>query len=233
MKPEILIVDDHQHTLELLEMTLVPNGWSVSTARSGGAALEKIKHNKPDLVLLDVMLDDTTGLKLTSRIKNNPNTADIPVILLTARDSESDMVLGLSAGADDYITKPFSSAVLLARIEALLRRADRPDKSVSRIVNIQNLSVVSAAGQAYLDNTALELTPSEFAILMALIEAAPQPCSRKELLEKISPGSGRGERIVDVHIASLRKKLNKSRHLIKTVHGRGYRMKIAPSKVSS
>ncbi len=232
MNPELLIVDDHPHIRELLEMTFTSNGYTVRTAGSGVEAMEQVRRKVPDLIVLDVMLDDTTGIKLTSRLKKAPETAQVPIVLLTARDGESDMIQGLSAGADDYVTKPFSSGVLLARIEALLRRSQvRPAGAsilAQRIVNVENLSVSPEVGLAFLDNTPLELTPSEFSILMALIAAAPGHCTREELLGKIGAGSGeQGERLVDVHIASLRKKLDKSRHLIKTVRGRGYRLRAA------
>lgn len=227
MKVCILVIDDEKDLLELLRMTLEGAGYEVETAASGAEAVARIRRHPPDLILLDVMLEDVSGIKLTGRLKNAPETANIPILMLTAKDSETDMVVGLSVGADDYMTKPFSNAVLLARIEALLRRASLGQDDFSNVLSVGGVRLNTARRQAYVDDRLIDLTPSEFEILLALMEAGGDVCSRGELHQRLEAvGHAQNERIIDVHVACLRKKIGKSRNLIKTVHGRGYRVRI-------
>jgi DNA-binding response OmpR family regulator len=176
------------------------------------------------LILLDIVLGDISGIKLTTKLKNSDETSQIPIILLTAKDSETDIIVGLSVGADDYITKPFSTKVLLARMEAVLRRAYPEPQPVREILQAGPVKLFPAGRQVFNEGAPVEVTPAEFTILSALIKAKGAILSRRELALMISPGQDvTNERVVDVHIAALRKKLNKARYIIKTMHGKGYR----------
>lgn len=224
-RAKILVVDDHPDLLDILEMNLTREGFEVRTAETGSAAMEHLSEELADLILLDVMLEDTSGIKLASRLKKDPRTAPIPIIMLTAKDTETDMVVGLSVGADDYITKPFSTQVLLARIEALLRRVYPDEKNSAKSVTVGPFRMIPAGRQLFVDGRAVELTSSEYNIMLAILEGRGEVLSRDKLKEALWPESAdRKERIVDVHIASLRKKLGNYRKHIRTVHGRGYRV---------
>lgn len=226
MNAKILIVDDQTDLLELLSMALKQEGFTVRTAASGADALAQIAAEKPDLILLDIVLGDMSGIKLTTKLKNDSETGQIPIILLTAKDSETDIIVGLSVGADDYITKPFSTKVLLARMEAVLRRA-YPEPVVKEIVQAGPIRIFPSGRQVFMEGVPVSLTPAEYTILTALIKAGGSILTRRQLYELLSPGEEtQNERVVDVHVAALRKKLTKARYVIKTVHGRGYRAMI-------
>jgi DNA-binding response OmpR family regulator len=225
MNAKILIVDDENDLLELLRMTLSAEGYTIRTAGNGAEALAAIEQERPDLILLDIMLGDVSGINLTGKLKNSPETSDIPVILLTAKDTDTDMVVGLRIGADDYVTKPFSTQVLVARIEAVLRRTSTPSGQAGEALYVGPLRIIPKSRQVYVDGLPIDLTGGEYNILMALIQAEGNIYSRKQLKEALGEGAGgQKERIVEVHIAALRKKLGKARKIIKTVHGRGYRI---------
>ncbi len=225
MNARILIVDDEKDLLELLNMSLGAEGYIITTAENAAQAMASIRTNKPDLILLDVMLPDTSGIQLTGKLKNTPKTADIPIILLTAKDKETDVVVGLSVGADDYVTKPFSTSVLIARMEAVLRRAYPSDEDVREILAVGPVTIIPAAREVRVHGEPIELTGGEYSILVALIEAGGSILSRSQLKTALgSDAKGAKARIVDVHIASLRKKLGPAKTIIKTVHSRGYRI---------
>jgi DNA-binding response OmpR family regulator len=225
MNAKILVVDDQKDLLELLSMALEQEGYTVRTAASGAEALEAVAAEKPELILLDILLGDTSGIKLTTRWKNDAETSHIPIILLTAKDSETDVIVGLSVGADDYITKPFSTRVLLARMEAVLRRAYPEPSTVREILSAGPVRLFPAGRQAFVEGTPVDLTGAEFNILMALIKAGGDILSRENLLTLMgpNPADSGNVRVVDVHVAALRKKLGKARGILKTIHGKGYR----------
>ena len=225
MITKVLVVDDQKDLLELLSMALTQEGYIVRTAAGGAEAMEAVAADKPDLILLDIMLGDTSGIKLTTRWKNDAQTAHIPIILLTAKDSETDIIVGLSVGADDYITKPFSTRVLLARMEAVLRRAYPEPSAVREILSAGPVRLFPAGRQAFVQGSPVDLTGAEFNILLALIKAGGQVLSREALHSVMAPNADEAGnvRVVDVHVAALRKKLGKARHILKTVHGKGYR----------
>ena len=225
MNANVLVVDDQKDLLELLSMALYQEGYTVRTAASGAEAVEAVASEKPDLILLDILLGDTSGIKLTTRWKNDAETAGIPIILLTAKDSETDIIVGLSVGADDYITKPFSTRVLLARMEAVLRRAFPEPSAVREILSAGPVRLFPAGRQTFVEGTPVDLTGAEFNILLALIKAGGQILSRDHLHGIIAPNAAEtgNVRVVDVHVAALRKKLGKARHILKTIHGKGYR----------
>lgn len=225
MNTKILVVDDQKDLLELLDMALSQEGYMVQTAPTGSDALAMIAAQKPDLILLDIILGDISGIKLTTKLKHEAQTSHIPIILLTAKDSETDIIVGLSVGADDYITKPFSTKILLARIDAVLRRACPASSEIKEILQVGPIRVFPSRRQAFAEGEPVDLTPAEFMILLSLLKAAGDILSREQL--RIALGSvvqSPNERIVDVHIAAMRKKLGKSRKIIKTVHGKGYRI---------
>ncbi len=225
MTKNVLVVDDQKDLLELLSMVLSQEGYTVRTAGSGAEAIEALAAEKPDLILLDILLGDTTGIKLTTRWKNDAETAHIPIILLTAKDGETDIIVGLSVGADDYITKPFSTRILLARIEAVLRRTYPEPSAVREILSAGPVKLFPAGRQAFVEGAPIDLTGAEFNILQALIKAGGQILTRQHLHGIITPDAAENGnvRVVDVHIAALRKKLGKGRNILKTVHGKGYR----------
>ncbi len=225
MERTVLVVDDQQDLLDLLEMSLQQQGYHVRTARTGQEALCQIDKEPPDLILLDILLEDLSGIQLTARLKNSEKTAMIPIILLTAKDTETDIIVGLSVGADDYVTKPFSMQVLLARMEAVLRRSRPAPSSVQEILTAGSIRLFPAGRQVFVEGKPVELTPAEFNILTELIRANGAVRSREHLLKAAGPSqAGENERVVDVHIAALKKKLGDSRNFIKTVHGQGYRV---------
>jgi DNA-binding response OmpR family regulator len=227
MSANILVVDDQKDLLELLEMALSQEGYIVRTAASGAEAMAIIAADKPDLILLDIILGDISGIKITTKLKHEADTSHIPIILLTAKDSETDIIVGLSVGADDYITKPFSTKVLLARIDAVLRRTYPEVPGVKEILQAGPVRVFPSRRQAFAEGESVDLTPAEFGILLALIKAGGNVLTREELQAELgSAEQPQNERIVDVHVAALRKKLGKSRSIIKTVHGKGYRVMI-------
>lgn len=225
MNSKILVVDDETDLLELLDMNLSQEGFIVRTAASGADAMAMVRADKPELILLDIMLGDISGIQLTSKMKTDPETADIPIILLTAKDKDTDVVVGLSVGADDYITKPFSTPVLVARIEALLRRAQTIKNIDTQTLSIGPVKIVPSAREVIANGKSVDLTSGEYEILMALVKAAGSILSRKQLKEELGESAkGQRTRIVDVHVASIRKKLGLAKNIIKTVYARGYRI---------
>jgi len=227
MNAKILIVDDQKDLLELLDMSLSHEGYIVRTAASGAEALSMIAVDKPDLILLDIVLGDTSGIKLTTKLKNDAETAHIPIILLTAKDTETDIIVGLSVGADDYITKPFNTKVLLARMDAVLRRVYPEPSTLRETLQAGSLRIFPAGRQVFVEGKPVELTLAEFNILLELVKAAGAVLSREDLQAVLGTMEQSGnERVVDVHVASLRRKLGNARNSIKTVHGQGYRAAI-------
>jgi DNA-binding response OmpR family regulator len=225
MNAKILLVDDEPDVREPLQFNLEKEGYTITTAATAAEAMASIKKSSPDLILLDVMLPDMAGTKLANQLKNNLATAAIPIILLTAKDKETDIVVGLSMGADDYITKPFSTAVLLARIEAQLRRVAGVRREDDMFM-AGPVKIIPAAQQVLVDSEPVELTLAEFKILCALVRAKGAILSREKLMDEFSRDSSVTERIIDVHIAAMRKKLGAARAIIKTVHRLGYRCEV-------
>jgi len=220
----ILVVEDEQPIRDLIAFGLRRAGFQVALAEDSRAARASIANRRPDLVLVDWMLPDTSGLELTRQLRKDPNTRDIPVIMLTARADESDKVTGLEGGADDYVTKPFSARELAARIQALLRRM-APAGAEGR-VEIGGLALDQAGHRVTADGRAIGLGPTEYRLLAFLMTHADRVYSRGQLLDRVWGGNVYvEERTVDVHIRRLRKALEAGGHdrLIQTVRGAGYR----------
>ncbi len=224
MAQRILIVDDEKDILQMLEYNLKNEGFWVSCAQDGKEALQKIKEQGPDLVILDLMLPEIDGLEVCKILKKDPRTAHLPIIMLTAKSQEVDKIVGLELGADDYITKPFSLRELIARIKAVLRRIAK--KGEAEILKIGNLTIDLARIQVSIKNKPLNLTTKEFELLKTLIQAKGRVLSRDYLLETVWGFDQALEiqtRTVDVHIRTLRKKLKQEAKRILTVKNYGYR----------
>ena len=221
----ILCIDDEQNILDLLSFNLEANGYSVVTAKTGADGLFVAYKDTPALILLDLMLPDIDGLEVCKRLKAASVTSGIPIIMLTAKGSDVDKVLGFELGADDYITKPFSVRELLARINVLLRRT-APAEVSSRILHHGPLTIDSEIYEAFLDGEKLQLTLKEFEVLRLLTSMPGKVLTRDYLLDRVWGSNFFGEvRTVDVHIRHIRMKLGDEKYLIETVRGVGYRMK--------
>jgi two-component system phosphate regulon response regulator PhoB len=220
----ILIVDDEKDLCELLSYNLRKAGFDVSIATTGRAALDAIAQETPDLVLLDVMLPELSGTEVASRIRSSPATSSLPIIMLTAKGEEVDQLVGLTVGADDYVPKPFSVKLLIARIEAVLRRTARPAGADPKIVGLGGIDVHVDTHECFVDGEPVKLTLTEFRLLASLLQAGGRVLSRASLMNRaMGPGVTVTERTIDVHITSIRKKLGEASHVIKTVRGVGYR----------
>ncbi len=220
---KILVIDDEPSILNLVSAYLVKEGYQVLTAADGPGGLALARSEKPDLVVLDVMLPGMDGIELLTRLRRE---SDAYVILLTARSEETDKIVGLSVGADDYVTKPFSPRELVARIKAALRRLRARGESAepgSDVLVFRHVRIDIASRRAWLADQEIELTAIEFDLLRALAENRGRVLSREQLLEKVWGYEFFGDtRVVDVHIGHIRQKLGES-GLIATVRGVGYR----------
>lgn len=221
---KILIIEDEKDIVELLFYNLKKEGFEVDFAYNGEEGLTKIRNNTYNLILLDIMLPGIGGFELCKTLRENPKTSHIPIIMLTARTLESDKVLGLELGADDYITKPFSFRELIARIKAILRRINR--KPEEKIIKIGNLYINKDKHQVKIENKFISLTPIEFKILSFLAERKGKICSRKQIIEEVWGEEGYANpKTIDVHIKRIRNKIEKNPAnpvYIKTLRGVGY-----------
>ena len=223
MTKTVLVVDDEERLRSLLKAYLIQEGFRVVTANDGRAALFQARQEKPDLIILDIMMPEMDGYEF---MRLNSKERDTPVILLTARIEESDKVLGLELGADDYVTKPFSPRELVARVRAVLRRAGKtsPEPDIIRAADI----ALNRAGRIVtVGGHHVDLTPSEFELLSTLMASPGRAFSRMELLDRVQGTAFEGyERTIDVHIKNLRTKIEprpKTPRYIETVYGIGYR----------
>ncbi len=218
---KILVIDDEPSIVNLVEAYLKPEGYQVYTAADGNAGLKSARAFKPDIIVLDVMLPGIDGIELLSRLRRE---SQVYVIMLTARTEETDKIVGLSVGADDYMTKPFSPRELVARIKAALRRMQTgSNPNAGGILAFRHVRIDLDARQVTVDDAPIELTTSEFDLLRALAENRGRVLSREQLLEKVWGGEYFGEmRVVDVHLGHVRQKLGGA-EFIATVRGVGYR----------
>lgn len=226
-KELIMIVEDEKDIREVLAYNLEREGYKVQTAADGKQALKLIQENVPDLVLLDLMLPKIDGLEVCKRLKEDPETVAIPIIMVTAKGEESDIVLGLELGADDYMVKPFSPKELLARVKAVIRRRELQDEgTLRRPIERDGVVMDMERHEVMVDHTPVSFTASELKLLYYLASHPGRVFTRDRLISQVA---GRDEFIVDrnidVHIQSVRKKLGHYRYLIETIHGVGYRFK--------
>ncbi len=223
----ILVVDDEPSILKLVSAYLRPEGYEIQTATDGNSGLKAARALKPDLIILDVMLPGMDGVELLTRLRRESNAY---VIMLTARTEETDKIVGLSVGADDYVTKPFSPRELVARVKAALRRlqAGQGAGSDRRVLSFKHVVLDAGAHVVKVDDRLVELTAADFELLRALAENRGRVLTREQLLEKVWGGEYFGEmRVVDVHIGHIRQKLGRD-ELIATVRGVGYRFEDEP-----
>lgn len=226
----ILLVEDEHDIRELLKFHLERENLSVKAVENGEDALASVKTGNPSLILLDLMLPGIDGLEVCRRLKAQPETRDIPIIMLTAKDSEADIVSGLEMGAADYVCKPFSPRVLMARIRAVLRRptTDAASETDGPAITIGPLTVDPGRHKVEIKGKEIPLTYTEFRILRMLVESPGRAFSRQQIVDQVRGESySVTERIVDVQMVSLRKKLGALGDWIETVRGVGYRFREA------
>jgi len=225
-KKKILVVDDEEDILELIRYNLAREGYKILCASSGEDGLKAAKSEKPDLIVLDLMLPGIDGLDVTRRLKAEDSTRNIPIVMLTAKGEESDIVAGLELGAEDYITKPFSPRVLVARIKAALRRELKDATAEREVIQIHEITVHPGRHEVLINEKPVQLTFTEFGILNFLVRRPGWVFTRNQIVDAV-----RGDdyyvtdRSVDVQIVGLRKKLGKAGKHIETVRGVGYRLK--------
>jgi two-component system alkaline phosphatase synthesis response regulator PhoP len=223
----ILVVDDEDDLLELVRYNLAKEGYDVVCVGSGEEALKAARKDPPDLIVLDLMLPAVDGLEVCRRLKGDARTREVPIVMLTAKSEESDMIAGLDRGADDYIAKPFSPRVLTARIKALLRRHDAQRQAEAELtIEVHELAINPGRHEATLAGRLLELTYTEFALLLFLARRPGWAYTRMQIVDAVKgedyPVT---ERSVDVQVAGLRKKLGAFGSYIETVRGVGYRFR--------
>jgi two-component system phosphate regulon response regulator PhoB len=225
-KEHVLAVEDEEDIQELITYNLQKEGYMVTSALSGEDALKKARAKLPELVLLDLMLPGMDGLEVCKILRNDPKTAHIPIIMLTAKGEEADIVTGLEIGADDYIVKPFSPRVLLARMKAVLRRNELKKNDEQRTIRIRELMINPSRREVLVKNNPVDLTYTEFQMLHFLASRPGRVYTRYQIIDAV-----RGteyavtDRSVDVQITGLRRKLGACGKYIETVRGVGYRFK--------
>ena len=225
-KERILVVDDEEDILELVRFNLARDGYSVICTTSGEETLSIARKEHPDLIVLDLMLPGIDGLDVAKILKNDPQIKDIPIVMLTAKGEEPDIVTGLELGADDYVTKPFSPRILVARIRAVLRRKVKEEPRDESVLRIRNLVIHSGRHEVLVNGDPVPLTFTEFGILSFLAKRPGWVFTRFQIVDAV-----RGDdypvtdRSVDVQIVGLRKKLGSAGKYIETVRGVGYRFK--------
>jgi two-component system phosphate regulon response regulator PhoB len=225
-KEKILVVDDEEDILELIQFNLTREGYQITGAASGEEALKKAGLKSFDLIVLDLMLPGIDGLEVAKSLKNNEKTKQIPIVMLTAKGEEADVVTGLELGADDYITKPFSPRILVARIRAALRRKTNLSDDESAVINIHGLKIHPQRRSVTAAKQQIDLTYTEFQVLYILARRPGWVYTRSQIVDKVR-GSDYPvtDRSVDVQIVGLRKKLGAYGKHIETVRGVGYRFK--------
>jgi two-component system, OmpR family, alkaline phosphatase synthesis response regulator PhoP len=228
---KILVVEDEEDLLELLRYNLERERYHVTCATSGETALTRVKEQIPDLILLDLMLPGLDGLDVCRELKRQPSTGRIPMIFVTAKAEDVDIVSGLELGADDYITKPFSPRILVARIKAVLRGRKQKLPVTSEILKVHDLTIDAGRYEVLVSGAPVTLTASEFAILHLLARRPGWVYSRDQIIRTIKGDDYPvTDRSVDVQIVGLRKKLGKAGECIQTVRSVGYRLKETDSR---
>ena len=223
ISPRIAVIEDEEALSILLRYNLEAEGWQVTTVLRGDEAEDELRHQPPDLIILDWMLPGVSGIELCRRLRNRVETSRIPIIMLTARGEESERVRGLATGADDYVVKPFSTPELMARVKALLRRT-RPEVIASQL-KVAGIELDRDAHRVHRSGRELKLGPTEFRLLEYLMQTPGRVFSRAQLLDGVwGENIYVDDRTVDVHVGRLRKAVNRGREAdpIRTVRGAGY-----------
>ncbi len=220
-QPSLLVVEDEQDLLEVLRFSLDREGFSVRTAENGEDAIRLVREQRPDLIVLDLMLPTIDGLAVCRAIRSTEKTRDIPIVMLTARGEEADIVRGLEAGADDYVTKPFSPKILIARIYAVLRRSAPVGEGV---VEAGGVRLDPERHEVTADGKQVDLTATEFNLLRLLVLKPGRVYTRQQIIDLMHEGFvAVTDRSVDVQVVSLRRKLGAAGERVQTVRGVGYR----------
>lgn len=223
-KKIIAVLDDEKDILELIKVNLTKEGYEVFCFEKPKQLLNFLEHNQPDLIILDIMLPDIDGFELCKQLKLNQKLSSVPIIFLSAKSQEVDKVLGLELGADDYITKPFSIRELIARIKAVLRRQETKQKG--KLIKIGEILVINPdTYEVFVEGKKVELTTTEFRLLLVLAENKNKVFTRDKLLDYLW-GTEKAvlDRTIDVHITHIREKLSKAAKFIKNVRGVGYKI---------
>lgn len=227
-KARLLVVEDEADIQELLRYNLTREGYAVVCADRGEQALRVVQDHPPDLIVLDLMLPGIDGLEVCRTLKGDAATSQIPIVMLTAKGEEADVVIGLEMGADDYITKPFSPRVLVARLRAVMRRPAGGEEGGDEDgpIVVGDLTLHPARHEACVGDTPIDLTATEFRLLRLLTRRPGRVFTRQKIIDALHDGfAAVTDRSVDVHMVSLRRKLGESGRLIETVRGVGYRLR--------
>jgi two-component system phosphate regulon response regulator PhoB len=229
MEDTVLVVEDEKDVVDLLRYNLKRAGFKVLVANTGDAGLAAVRENRPDVVVLDLMMPGMSGLEVCRVLKEDKETALIPIVMLTAKDEAKDRVKGLETGADDYVGKPFSPRELVLRIQALLRRL-RSAANASSVIELDGITLDKSSLQAKIDGERLDLTTTEFKLLIALIDFRGRTLSRDVLLKDVwGYAPGVDTRTVDTHMRRLREKLGRHAPRLETIRGEGYRFNALPA----
>ncbi|HEY7086770.1 MAG TPA: response regulator transcription factor [Tepidisphaeraceae bacterium] len=228
----VLVVDDEKDLVDLITYNLQRNGYDVLAAYNGNEAIDLALREQPDLVILDLMLPGLDGTEVARRLKSDPRTSGIPIIMLTAKSEETDVVVGLTLGADDYVTKPFSVKILLARLNTVLRRAEpQPATDESGLLRAGPLVIDPSKHEVTVGGESIKLTLTEFKLLSALVSARGRVLTRDQLMDKaMGADVFVTDRAIDVHVTAIRKKLGDASWLVHTVRGVGYRLQETPGE---
>ena len=232
-KRRVLVVDDEKDLVDLISYNLTRGGFEVLTAYDGKDALELAQREIPDLVVLDLMLPGLDGTEVARRLKADPRTASVPIVMLTAKGEETDVVVGLTIGADDYVTKPFSMKILLARVNTVLRRGEGPEAGAGEggVLRAGPLLIDMSKHEVTVDGEPVRLTLTEFKLLTALVSARGRVLTRDQLMDKaMGTDVFVTDRAIDVHVTAIRKKLGAANWLVHTVRGVGYRLQESPAE---
>lgn len=225
-KESVLIVDDEEDIQDLLEFNLTASGFRVLRALTGEEGLAVAQSKNPDLVLLDLMLPGIQGIDICRILKNDIRTKHIPIVMITAKGEEGDVVKGLEIGADDYVTKPFSPSVLIARVKGVMRRMRRGPTETNATIRFENVLINPGKREVFVESAKVDLTNTEFKVLHLFARQPGWVFTRDQIVQAVhGDGYPVTDRSVDVQIVGLRKKLNEAGNLIETVRGVGYRFK--------
>jgi len=223
-RSRILIIEDERNLTQALEYNFQREGYDVAVAHDGLEGLRKAQTLLPDVIVLDLMLPSLSGLDICRELRRGERTRNLPILMLTARSEETDQVVGFTTGADDYVTKPFNTKVLMQRVKALQRRAESRSET-SDVIDVCNIRIDRVRHQVTSDGKLVEVTPTEFRLLECLLRQPGRAFTRNQLMDAaIGEGSIVLERTIDVHVKTLRRKLGLG-ELIETVRGVGYRFR--------
>ena len=232
-KGTILVIDDEKDLIELLSYNLGKEGYDVIVAHDGQSGLDVVKKHRPDLVVLDIMMPGLDGLQVCQRLRADPRTGRIPIIMLTAKATETDRIVGLELGADDYVTKPFSPREVIARLKAVLRRSSQPAED-RQIIRNGELLIDLTGHEVTFRNGRVPLTATEFRILEFLASRPGRVFTRDEIIDAaLGNDNAVFDRTIDVHITAIRRKLGTGADQIETVRGFGYKFRHSADAVPS